>query len=159
LRFVVDGILGGLAKWLRILGHTVDYDTRATDNLLLEKASKNQMILLTRDEELYRRAVAKRILCLSVQGANEIEMLAEVTKTFNVSLEINITETKCPECGGDLREASRSEVLGRVPDKSLALHDKFWACNTPGCRKVYWIGSHWRQIHNTIEKARLLANS
>jgi len=159
LRFVVDGMLGGLAKWLRILGHTVDYDTRATDNLLLEKASKNQMILLTRDEELYRRAVAKRILCLSVQGANEIERLAEVSKTFNVSLEINIAETKCPKCGGDLREASRSEVLGRVPDKSLALHDKFWACDTPGCRKVYWMGSHWRQIHNTIEKVRLLANS
>jgi uncharacterized protein with PIN domain len=157
LRFVVDGMLGGLAKWLRLLGHTVDYDIRTTDNQLLEKASTSQMILLTRDEELYRRAVAKRIPCLSVQGATESERLAEISKTFNVSLEIDVVETKCPQCGGDLREASRSEVFGRVPDKSLTLYDRFWACNTRECRKVYWMGSHWRQIHNTLEKARLLA--
>jgi len=157
LRFVVDGMLGGLAKWLRMLGQTVEYDTCATDNLLLEQASKNQMILLTRDEELHRRAVAKRIPCLSVQGATEIERLAEVSKTFNLSLEISMAETKCPECGGNLHEASKSALSGIVPEKSLALYDKFWVCNTLGCGKVYWMGSHWRQIHNTLEKARLLA--
>jgi uncharacterized protein len=155
----VDGMLGGLAKWLRMLGHTVEYDTLTSDNLLLERASKVQTILLTRDEELYRRAVAKRIPCLSVRGSTESERLAEVSKTFNISLDIDTAESKCPECGGDLHEASRSEVFGKIPEKSLALYDKFWTCNTKGCGKVYWRGSHWRQIHNTLEKARLLANA
>lgn len=159
MRFIVDGMLGGLAKWLRMLGHTVEYDTRTADNLLLEKASKNQMILLTRDEELYRRAISKRIRCLSVRGNTEAERLAEVSKTFNISLEIDTVETKCPECGGDLHEASRSDLIGKIPEKSLALYDKFWACNTVGCEKVYWRGGHWRQIHNTLEKARILADS
>jgi uncharacterized protein with PIN domain len=143
---------------LRMLGHTVDYDTRTTDNLLLEKASTNQMILLTRDEELYRRAISKRIRCLSVRGLTESERLAEVSKTFKISLEIDTAETKCPECGGDLHEASRSEVCSRIPETSLALYDKFWACNSTECGKVYWRGSHWRQIHNMLEKARLLAD-
>jgi len=159
LKFVVDGMLGGLAKWLRMLGHTVDYDTDTADNLLLEKASMNQMILLTRDEELCRRAVAKRIPCLSVRGVTEAERLAEVSKRFNISLEIDTVETKCPACGGDLHQASRSEVLGRIPDKSFELYDKFWVCDTAGCGKVYWRGGHWRQIQNTLEKARLLANT
>ncbi len=152
-------MLGGLAKWLRMLGHTVDYDTRATDNSILEKASKNQMILLTRDEELCRRAISKNIRCLSVRGVTESERLAEVTKTFNIPLEIDTAETRCPECGGNLHEASRSEVLGRIPEKSLAIYDKFWTCNSTKCGKVYWRGSHWRQIHNTLEKARRLVNT
>jgi uncharacterized protein len=142
-----------------MLGHTVEYDTLTSDNLLLERASKDQTILLTRDEELYRRAVAKRIPCLSVRGSTEAERLAEVSKTFDISLEIDTAETKCPECGGDLDEVSRSEVFGKIPEKSLALHDKFWTCNSTGCGKVYWRGSHWRQIRITLEKAKLLVNA
>jgi len=59
MRFIVDGMLGGLARWLRILGHVVLYDTDSNDTTLLTRAATEEMILLTRDEdsttELFRR--------------------------------------------------------------------------------------------------------
>src|SRR5207247_5004990 len=61
LRFVVDGMLGGLARWLRMLGYETEYDSKADDNTLLELSKKQEAILLTRDEELYNLAVAKTI--------------------------------------------------------------------------------------------------
>ncbi len=53
-------MLGGLARWLRILGHEVVYDKARNDNTLLDSAFQEEMILLTRDEELSERAAARR---------------------------------------------------------------------------------------------------
>src|SRR5690242_14061381 len=100
MRFLVDGMLGGLARWLRILGHEVRYDANAKDNDLLRVASEEKMVLLTRAEELYHRAIARRkIVSALVVGETEEERLAQMASTFGVQLEANMAETKCPECG------------------------------------------------------------
>ncbi|HZD12042.1 MAG TPA: Mut7-C RNAse domain-containing protein [Candidatus Binatus sp.] len=156
VRFLADGMLGGLARWLRILGQAVEYDSQLTDNLLLKKASTGGIILLTRDEELYRRALQKKIACLLVQGNVEPERLAEVSHSFNIPLEIDMAKTKCPKCGIDIQRVPKDKVVGRVPETSLRVHNEFWECMNPECGKIYWMGGHWRQIHNTLEKARLL---
>jgi uncharacterized protein with PIN domain len=59
MRFLVDGMLGGLARWLRILGQEVRYDATAKDNDLLRIAHEENMVLLTRDEELVKRSRAR----------------------------------------------------------------------------------------------------
>lgn len=157
MRFIVDGMLGGLARWLRILGHYTRYDRDSTDKMLLTQAEKEQMILLTRDEELYKRAVSKNIGALLVFGESEDERLAQLSQSFGISLTIDTDRTMCPECGNILKDASREEVSGHVPSASLRLHDQFWKCENPDCAKIYWMGSHWRQIHQTLTKARKLA--
>jgi uncharacterized protein len=150
MRFVVDGMLGGLAKWLRMLGHTVTYDSKSNDNELLNKAATEDRVLLTGDEELYRRAVAKNLPALLITGTREEERLAQVAKSFHISLRVEMAQTKCPECGTDLGQVLKKDVLDHVPTTSLKLYDEFWRCANPSCRKVYWKGSHWNRINQTL---------
>ncbi len=159
MRFIVDGMLGGLARWLRILGHEAVYDKSLDDNALLDGALQGRMILLTRDEELSRRAAAKKVMALLVTGAREEERIAQVARKFGISLEVDMARTRCPECGTELREASRSEISRSVPVKSLDLYQEFWQCMNPDCGKVYWRGSHWRQITTTLANAKKFAET
>jgi uncharacterized protein with PIN domain len=154
MRFLVDGMLGGLARWLRILGYEVRYDASAKDNDLLTIADDESMVLLTKDEELYQRAIARTIASALVLGETEEERLAQMAITFGVHLETNMAETKCPECGASLTEKSKSDVTDKVPKESLKLYDRFWKCTNQNCGKVYWVGSHWKQIRQTLEEAR-----
>jgi uncharacterized protein with PIN domain len=147
-------MLGGLARWLRILGYEVRYDASAKDNDLLTIADDESMVLLTKDEELYQRAIARTIASALVVGETEEERLAQMAITFGVHLETNMAETKCPECGASLTEKSKSDVTDKVPKESLKLYDRFWKCTNQNCGKVYWVGSHWKQIRQTLEEAR-----
>ncbi len=157
MRFLVDGMLGGLARWLRILGYEVRYDASAKDNDLLTIAGEENMLLLTRDEELYQRALAKKIASALVVGETEEERLAQMANSFGVRLDTNMAETRCPECGASLIEKSKSDIANEVPEESLKTYDQFWKCSNQSCEKVYWVGSHWKQIRHTLEEAAKLA--
>jgi uncharacterized protein len=158
MRFLVDGMLGGLARWLRILGHDVRFDVSINDNDLLRIAKEENVILLTRDEELYQRAIVRKIQSALVMGETEEERLAQIASTLGLHLDVNMTDTKCPECGSNLKEAPKTEVLDEVPKASLKLYDRFWKCTNQNCAKVYWVGSHWNRIRETLEKAKKLAS-
>jgi uncharacterized protein len=158
MRFLVDGMLGGLARWLRILGQDVRYDSKATDSDLLRVAKEQSMILLTSDRELYERAIAREISSALVLGDTEEERLAQIANSFDISLEVTMAKTKCPECGSDLTETSKEEVASKVPPASLKQYDQFWKCRGRNCGKVYWVGSHWKQIHQTLEGAKKRAS-
>jgi uncharacterized protein len=158
MRFLVDGMLGGLARWLRILGQDVTYDVKTKDNELLRIAREQNRILLTRDNELQRRALANNIGSALIRGQTERERLAEIAKTFGLSLEVSMIDSRCPECGSKLNQTTKREIADEVPEATLTLYDQFWICAGPNCRKVYWIGSHWRRIRQTLEEARKLAS-
>jgi len=158
MRFLVDGMLGALARWLRILGQDVRYDASTKDNKLLRIAHEENMVLLTRDDELYRRAIARKIPTALVLGETEEERVAQIASTFGVDLDVNMAETRCPECGSGLKETPKSDVADAVPQASLRLYDRFWKCTKQNCGKVYWVGSHWNRIRQTLEEAKKLAS-
>ena len=151
-------MLGGLARWLRMLGYVTEYDSKADDNNLLQSSNDPDAILLTRDEELHNRAGARKIHSVLVLGSNEETRLGQLARTLGISLEIDMSATRCPECGSELHEISREEAFNAVPAKSLELYDRFWRCNNSGCGKTYWVGSHWKQIRHTLEEARKITS-
>jgi len=160
MKFLVDGMLGDLARWLRITGQSTEYDPWSEDETLLMKAQKAGMTLLTCDEELTRKAISKKIGCLRVRGDSEAERLANVSRAFGLSLDTSMDAALCPECGNGLRRAAGKEELGgRVPPESLQVYSEFWVCKGADCQKVYWKGSHWKQIQNTVNMAKTLASN
>lgn len=150
-------MLGGLARWLRMLGYDTKYDSKTSDNDLMKTATAEDRVLLTRDEELYNRAKTKALSSLLIKGENEGERLGFLAKELHISLDINMSATRCPECGVELGKVSKSEISTLVPPASLKLYNEYWKCMNPNCSKVYWVGSHWKQIHATLEKARKLS--
>jgi uncharacterized protein with PIN domain len=149
-------MLGGLNRLLRMLGYDTKYSSKTKDNELLSIASSENRILLTRDVELHKRAEARNIPALLVKGNTEPERLAFLARVLQISLDIDMTHTRCPECGYELRKVSKRDVTTLVPPASLEQYNEYWRCTN--CEKVYWIGSHWKQIRSTLEKARELKN-
>ena len=157
MRFVVDGMLGGLARWLRMLGYETQYEANVDDDALLQLSQVSETVLLTRDEELYKRAKKRSITSVLVIGDAENVRLAQLAKNLGISLEVNMTSTRCPECGSTLSEISKDEAAKSVPATSLKLYDRFWRCTNESCAKTYWVGSHWKRIHETLEEARRIS--
>ncbi len=151
MKFLADGMLGKLARWLRMLGQDVIYSVELNDAQLLELAKKDQLVLLTRDFELYRRAIARAIDAFYVEGKTESERLAGVAKRYDVSLVIDMEKSHCPVCNAMLRAAPKEQLLGELEENTFTYYNKFWRC--PNCGQVYWQGAHWKQISNTLKEA------
>jgi uncharacterized protein with PIN domain len=151
LKFVIDGMLGKLARWLRMMGHDVKYSNNMDDSELLTIAKKQQRILLTRDFELYQHAVAKEVDAFYVQGQTEEQRLAELAKRFGISLEIDMATSRCPKCNTQVKPVSKEEVASRVEKSTFEHYTEFWEC--PKCGQVYWQGAHWTKIRETLKTA------
>jgi len=154
MKFVVDGMLGKLARWLRMLGYDTKYFNNMDDNEILKVASKEKRILLTRDYQFFRRAIIQGVRAVFIDGETHAERLAELSKELNVKLEINIDESRCPKCNAKIRLIDKEKVKNRVPKSTYKTYDEFWICSK--CGQVYWKGSHWKKINNTLSKAKQL---
>ena len=152
MKFIVDAMLGKLARWLRMLGHDVIYSTELSDSGLLELAKKENRVLLTKDLELYQRAIARGIDALYLEGKTEAERLAEVAKRYNLTLEIDMEKSHCPLCNTKLEATPKEQLSGELEKNTFTYYDKFWKC--PNCGQVYWQGAHWKQICNTVKEAQ-----
>jgi uncharacterized protein with PIN domain len=154
LQFIADGMLGKLTRWLRMLGHDVCYHRATEDNQLIELAKSEGRVLLTRDKELYERAVGQGVEATFVEDVDEVGQLASLAGRFSFGLDVDFSVSRCPKCNGMLRVVSKESVMGEIPELTGLYYDEFWRC--VGCGKVYWRGSHWRRIEKTLDEARAM---
>lgn len=154
-RFLIDGMLGKLARWLRLLGQEVNYMNQSGDDELIEEALNRRYVLLTSDVALHRKALVRGVDSVLVTARDEPGRIAQLAERFQIPLQVNPDESKCPRCGFALKKIGKQEVEGKVPEKSFHRHEEYWVCSNPECSKIYWRGSHWRNIEKTLEKARL----
>ncbi len=96
MKFLADAMLGTLARWLRMMGHDVVYSVKLGDNELLQIAKTEGRVLLTRDFELYKRAISRGLESFFVEGKTESDRLAEVAGRFGLALEIDMDKAYCP---------------------------------------------------------------
>ncbi len=157
MNFIADGMLGSLVRWLRMMGHDVEYLHGLEDDKLLAIAKNEERILLTRDLELYKRSIAKRIGAFYVEGKTEAERLAAVSKRFGIGLDIDLKTSRCPKCNTAIQTVPKMHVIDRVEKNTYLHYDEFWEC--PHCKKVYWQGAHWPKIHDTLEEAKKYAKN
>ena len=145
-RFLVDTMLGRLATWLRILGYDAAY-FRGEDRDLLAQAWREGRILLTRDTRLLtRRRLPPH---LAIAGDRVAEQLQQVVCAFGLT-PARPPARRCPRCNLLLAAQDKAAMAGRVPDFVWSRHDRFWAC--PGCRRVYWAGSHRQRMDQVLRR-------
>jgi hypothetical protein len=114
------------------------------DAALVEKAKLEGRILLTSDVELNRRAKRAGVRSFLASGNDVVVQLVEISKLAGQKVEIDLENSRCPVCNGLLKIASKDEVKASVPANVARVQDKFWVCKS--CGKVYWKGSHWKNI-------------
>jgi uncharacterized protein with PIN domain len=154
MRFVLDGMLGKLTRWLRMMGHDALYLNDVRDQDLVANAVRENRILLTSDVALYRLATARGADAYLVKGRTEAERLAALASRFRLDLSVDSADSRCPVCGSPLRVVSKEEVMGKIPAATFNAFNEFWICSNSECGKVYWQGSHWKNINAVLEKAR-----
>ena len=152
MKFLVDAMLGKLARWLRMLGHDVIYSVAFDDSELLELAKRGGRVLLTNDLELYKRAIGRGMDAYYAEGKTEPKRLAEVAKRYGLTLEINMDTSHCPICNTKLQVAKKEELEDELEKNTYTYYDKFWRC--PNCGQIYWQGAHWKQITQTLTHAQ-----
>lgn len=157
MKFIADGMVGRLARWLRLIGYDVVYSRDLTDNELIRRAVAEARILLTSDVELYRRAVADGADSFLVKGRTEAERLARIAKRFRIDLNIDTTTSRCPTCNATIRPVKKEQVKEKVPPSTYEVFNEFWECTNKDCGKIYWQGSHWKKIGEHLSKAERLA--
>ena len=146
-KFVLDVHLGRLAAYLRMLGLDAAYHNRAGDPELVRTSVEQKRILLTRDRGLLMHSAVTHGYWL--RQTDSRRQAAEVVRRFDLGRWLQ-PFTRCMACNERLSAASREEVAARVPAGVAARHEEFRQC--PGCRRVYWQGSHYRRMRHWIEE-------
>ena len=145
-RFVVDGHLGRLAAYLRMLGFDTWYDRYADDALLAGVASGESRCLLTRDVGLLKRREIEEGYC--VRADKPHDQLREVSHRF--ALRSQFTPfTRCMDCNGPLCPVSKEEVADLLPPHTRETKDAFSRCQN--CGKVFWRGTHYDRMAGWIQ--------
>ncbi len=150
MKFIADGMLGKLARWLRLAGHDVTYigdlqvPPEKQDDALLERAKLERRELLTCDLVLHRRAKKSGIRSIFIKASDVVSQLVEVSKRGGRKVKITPENSRCPMCNGRLKSASKKEIEGLVPETVLKAQREFWRCVK--CGKTYWHGKHWKTI-------------
>lgn len=150
VRFVVDVMLGKLAKWLKVLGFDARYSPRAQDDDLLAVARSEARTLLTRDRALLQRA--KGISSLLIDGERWEDQVRQVLAHFELFDSVR-PYTRCLKCNVELGPLSLEQAANLVPPFALERAESFALC--PSCGRVYWPGTHYKAMEATL--AQLLA--
>lgn len=147
MKFICDQMLGTLAKWLRIMGYDTLYGN-GDDSELVKISVDEKRILLTRDRELHARCKNS----LLVDSTELKKQIAEVMAALNLEINLKKTLSRCTVCNTPVEKIAKEEVMGRVPPHAYESNDDFWIC--PGCKRIYWLGTHWANMKNFMEKLK-----
>jgi uncharacterized protein with PIN domain len=148
-RFVADGHLGKLVRFLRLLGIDVAYDRLADDRKLLEIAVAEKRALLTRDRRLLMHSIVQHGYYPRSQMPDE--QMLEVVRRFQLSSAF-APYTRCLHCNAALDSVSKSEIFSQLEPLTQIYYEDFRRC--AGCGKIYWPGSHFPKLQARIAALR-----
>jgi uncharacterized protein len=144
-RFIADAHLGGLARFLRMLGFDTLFKNSYADPHIIEVAARERRIVLTRDRELLKcREVLRGCFVHAIKPEAQ---LREVAARFALAPAMR-PFTLCLHCNFQLEQIDKGAVQGLVPERIALLYPRFARC--PGCRRIFWEGSHWQRMRRVL---------
>ncbi|HEY0579670.1 MAG TPA: Mut7-C RNAse domain-containing protein [Candidatus Nitrosocosmicus sp.] len=152
LKFIADGMLGKIAKKLRIFGFDTEYLANTDDNSLIKMSINNKRTILTKDRQLYARSLKMNVPCVLFNLENELENLVIIMRKFNINYIFPVTNkyTRCTLCNGTLEEVIKSSLIEySVPKKVFDNTEIFFKCLI--CKKIYWNGTHIQELNKLID--------
>lgn len=113
LRFVLDGHLGKLARYMRLIGLDAECRVDASDDDIAELAVRDGRIVLTRDRGLLKRRVVSHGYWMRATVPRQ--QLVEILHRFGPTL---APFTRCLRCNTELREVPKSSVESRLEPRT-----------------------------------------
>jgi uncharacterized protein with PIN domain len=147
MKFIVDCMLGKLAKWLKILGFDAVFFSKIEDSKLFILAQKEGRILLTRDNGLIEKA--REIQTLFIQSEDWNEQVEQVLDAYEL-WQIIQPYSRCIECNVKLKDLPKSRARNLVTPFVFEQAEAFAIC--PSCGRIFWKGTHHEDMEYKIDE-------
>ena len=155
--FVVDAMLGNLAKKLRILGYDSKYFSSIEDDKLILIAKNEKRIILTKDEQLTRNAEKQNIVFVLIRGSDESDQIMQINTKIKLDrFVVDTNNSRCIVCNGNLQPVEKYRIIGKIPEGILEREKNFWMCDS--CKKIYWEGTHFEKLKEFATKLNDMIN-
>jgi uncharacterized protein with PIN domain len=139
-RFLCDGMLGQLCRYLRAAGYDTLYKNNGEADRDLLRQEQNRHFL-TCDRLISEHKAAQNVALVLPQ--DDLDQLASfVGKHFQLDW-LSHAFTRCME-DNTLLLAADAAALQRIPSDARREGEAFSYC--PACARVYWQGSHYKRI-------------
>ncbi|MCX5781412.1 MAG: Mut7-C RNAse domain-containing protein [Elusimicrobia bacterium] len=147
-RFLVDKMLGRLAKWLRVFGYDTEYSPdKFGSGLLLESLRENRM-LLTRGKKLSDKRGWQVVYLKSDFIGEQLKQLAS---ELHLKYSFDKIFSRCTLCNGKILLVSeKTQLKELVPEYVYKTQNQFYRCEK--CSQIYWKGTHFDLIKNDLAK-------
>lgn len=142
-RFVVDSMLGRLAKWLRILGWDTILTFLKTPEEIKSFVSSGRTVIT----KACRWCHINGVICLKTNNIKD--QLKELFSILRIEYRPDNFLARCIRCNRELEECSRMQAYGKVPEYVWNTIQEFFRC--PQCGKIYWSGSHVNRMNIHIK--------
>ncbi|MEW5722804.1 MAG: Mut7-C RNAse domain-containing protein [Thermodesulfobacteriota bacterium] len=144
IKLAADCMVGGLAKWLRLLG---------LDTVFLARGpfppDPERILLTRRTQRAHQPRLEGWQKVVRLSANDTFSLLAETLRALNLGREDLRPLSRCSVCNELLRPARPREVHERAPIYVQAAHEEFSLC--PGCGRLYWPGTHFQRMMAVIE--------
>jgi uncharacterized protein with PIN domain len=163
MKFLVDAMLGKLARFLRIFGYDTVYANDLIsfyhmdpipDEKLLQFALVNKRIIITKDLVFYLKIKNNGIL---LEGEGVYNYLKQLKSKLNLQFNFKITNGRCSVCNGTLiRVENKDSIKHLVQPETFKNYSDFYKCSNTACGQIFWEGSH---ITDIVAKIRNVINN
>jgi hypothetical protein len=144
--FLADAHLGGLARFLRMLGFETLHENAFSDEEIRRIAAEERRIVLTRDRELLKcREIVRGCY---VRALKPEAQLREVAARYGLAACAR-PFTLCLNCNVPLEPVEKNAIAHRVPETVLRLQHAYTRC--PACDGVFWPGSHYQRMLEALK--------
>jgi uncharacterized protein with PIN domain len=153
MKFLFDEMLKKLSNWSRIFGLYSEHFTGRSDSELLDFAKENELIFVTKDVGLSERCKARGMQCIFIKSDKVEEQLAQLIKSTGAKMTFP-DKMRCAACNGEIAPANRKKLKEEIPEDVFKEEKEVWQCGD--CKKIYWQGSHWKNMTGMHEKVKAL---
>ncbi|MCE9617267.1 MAG: Mut7-C RNAse domain-containing protein [Nitrosarchaeum sp.] len=144
-------MLGNIARKLRLLGYDSQYFSDIYDEKLIDNARKEKRIIISKDEELIKKAQKLGMRSVHIIKEDEVEQFLEIINIINLKrIQINRDTARCPKCNSVTKSVDKDIIKEKIPQGVLKLNDKFWICKH--CNQIYWEGTHIKNLQEFVGK-------
>ena len=147
MKFIADGMLGRVARWLRLMGYDTLYMNTPHKTEIIRMARKEKRLILTKDRKLYEENPE---ITFYIEGKNTESQLKEIKNKLNLEIDEEKIFSICSICNVPLVRKEKEEIKHLVPEYVYNNKEEFSQC--PRCGRVYWEGDHCKHIREVIEK-------
>jgi len=147
-RFLCDGSLGGLARWLRAAGYEAEWRPGRSGRALISIGEAPVDVLVTTDSRLLDRTQGGPVVVWVPSGLAPAAQAGVVLRDLGLALR----QPRCMGCGGSLAAVSKDAVKDRIPPRTALWKDEYFVCQA--CGQLFWEGTHWERIRARLERER-----